>query len=54
MAENKLTNILPFIRAFFYNVAIVLKEMINEELVKLSVRAVRVFIDFSCQSLAEN
>lgn len=54
VAENKLTHVLALIGAFFYDKAIVLKQVIDEELIEFNMGAMRILVDLSCKSLTED
>jgi hypothetical protein len=54
VTENKLAHVLPFIGALLNNVAVVLEKVVYEEFIEFGVGAVRVLIDLSGESLAEN
>lgn len=54
VAIDKLTYILTLVRALFDDVAVVLEQVVDEELVEVSCRGVMVLIDLSCQGLAED
>ena len=54
MTENKLAHVLAFIGALLNDEAVVLEKVVYEEFIELSVGAVRVLIDLSGESLAEN
>lgn len=54
VAINQLANVLTLVRALFNDVAVVLEQMVDEELVKVTSRGVMVLIDLSRQGLAED
>jgi hypothetical protein len=54
VAINQLANVLALVRALFNDVAVVLEQMVDEELVEVSSRGVMVLIDLSRQGLAED
>jgi hypothetical protein len=54
VTENKLAHILAFIGALLNNVAVVLEKVVYEEFIEFCMGAVRVLIDLSGESLAEN
>jgi hypothetical protein len=54
VTEYKLAYVLPFIGALLNDVAVVLEKMVYEEFIEFCVGAVRVLIDLSGESLAEN
>jgi hypothetical protein len=47
MSINEFTNVLSFIWTFFNDLAVVLEEMINEELIELLRWTIGIFIDSS-------
>jgi hypothetical protein len=54
VTEYKLAYVLAFIGALLNNVAVVLEKVVYEEFIEFSMGAVRVLIDLSGESLAEN
>jgi hypothetical protein len=48
VAINELANVLTLVRALLNDVAVVLEQMVDEELVEVSCRGVMVLIDLSC------
>jgi hypothetical protein len=54
VAIDELANVLTLVRALFNDVAIVLEEMIYEELVEILMRALVVLVYLPRQGLAEN
>jgi len=54
VAINQLANVLTLVRALLNDMAVVLKQMVNEELVEVSSRGVMVLINLSRQGLAED
>jgi hypothetical protein len=54
VAINELANVLTLVRALLNNVAVVLEQMVDEELVEVSCWGVMVFINLSCQGLTED
>ena len=54
VAINQLANILTLVRALLNDVAVVLEQMVDEELVEVSGRGVMVLIDLSRQGLTED
>ena len=54
VAEDELTNVLPFIWALADDLAVVLEQVPNEEPVEVLRRRVRVLVDSSRQCLAED
>ena len=54
VAINELANVLTLVRALLNNVAVVLEQMVDEELVEVSCRGVMVLINLSRQGLTED
>jgi hypothetical protein len=54
MGIDKFANKLSFVWAFFNNLAIVLKEMINEKFIELLRGAVSIFIYSSCKTFTKD
>jgi len=54
MAIYKLAHVLSLIGAFLDDLAVVLEQVVNKELVELLSGALRVLIDFPCQCFAKN
>ena len=54
VAINQLANVLTLVRALLNDVAVVLEQMVDEELVEVSSRGVMVLIDLSRQGLTED
>lgn len=54
VAINKLANILTLVWALLNDVAVVLEQMVDEELVKVSCRRVMILIYLSRQGLTED
>jgi hypothetical protein len=54
VAINQLANVLTLVRALFNDVAVVLEQVVDEELVEVTGRGVMVFIDLSRQGLTED
>lgn len=54
VAINQLANVLTLVRALLNDVAVVLEQMVDEELVEVTGRRVMILIDLSRQGLTEN
>jgi hypothetical protein len=54
VAVYQLTHVLSLIRALLDDLAVVLEQVVDEELVELISGALLILIDFSCESFAEN
>jgi hypothetical protein len=54
VGENQLTHVLTLVWALLYYMAIVLEQMVDEEFVEITMRAVGVFVDLSRKGLAKD